>query len=91
MIRTGVNTWEMAGALPLHELAHLVQEPLQEDGITTVSGWVTHQRGGFPKAGDVLSLGEFELRVEEIDGMRVSKLKLTRLPTNTGDSKSTPR
>ncbi len=91
LIRTGVHVWEMAGALPLHELAHLVQEPLQEDGITTVSGWVTHQRGGFPKAGDVLSLGEFELRVEEIDGMRVSKLKLTRLPTNPGDSKSTPR
>ena len=90
LIRTGVHSWEMAGALPLHELAHLVQEPLQEEGITTVSGWVTHRQGGFPKAGDVLTLGGFELRVEEIDGMRVAKLKLTRLPTSAGDAKSTP-
>src|SRR5260221_5189980 len=77
LIRTGVNAWEMAGALPLHELAHLIQEPLQEEGITTVSGWVTHRRGGVPKTSDVLALGGFELRVEEIDGMRVAKLKLT--------------
>src|SRR5882724_3129343 len=90
LIRTGVRAWEMAGALPLHELAHLVQEPLQEEGITTVSGWVTHRQGGFPKAGDVLTLGAFELRVEEMEGMRVAKLKLTRLPMKAEDAKSTP-
>jgi len=55
-----VQSWELAGTLPLHELAELVQEPLQEEGITTVSGWVTHRLGGFPKAGDVLVLGAYE-------------------------------
>ncbi len=78
--RTGVQSWELAGTLPLHELAEVVREPLQEEGITTVSGWVTHRLGGFPKTGDVLMLGLFELRVEEMDGMRVAKLKLRRLP-----------
>ena len=62
----------------MHELAELVQEPLEEEGITTVSGWVTHRLGGFPKAGDTLALAGYELRVEEMDGMRVAKLKLTR-------------
>ncbi len=56
----------------------------QEEGITTVSGWVTHRLGGFPKEGDVLAVGAYELRVEEMDGMRVAKLKLTRLPGNDG-------
>ncbi|HWI59890.1 MAG TPA: transporter associated domain-containing protein, partial [Bacillota bacterium] len=66
------------GALPLHELAELVGEPLQEEGVTTVSGWVTHRLGGFPKTGDVVVVGAYELRVEEMEGMRVARLKLTK-------------
>ena len=76
--RTGENTWEAAGNLPLHELEELVGEPLQQEGITTVSGWVTHRLGGFPKTGDVLTAGACELRVEEMEGMRVARLKLTK-------------
>jgi CBS domain containing-hemolysin-like protein len=81
LIKTGPQTWEVAGALPLHELAELTGEALSEEGISTVSGWVTHRLGGFPKAGDVVSLaqGLYELRVEEMDSMKVAKLKLTKL------------
>jgi CBS domain containing-hemolysin-like protein len=78
LARTGENTWEAAGTLPLHELEELVGEPLREEGITTVSGWVTQRLGGFPKVGDVLTVGNCELRVEEMDGMRVARLKLTK-------------
>ena len=59
------------------ELAEVVGEPLAEEGVTTTSGWVTHRLGGFPRAGDTLALGAYELRVEQTDGMRVSRLKLT--------------
>ncbi|MEP6664618.1 MAG: hemolysin family protein, partial [Verrucomicrobiota bacterium] len=55
--KQGDDTWEIAGALPLHDLSDLVGEPLQEEGITTTSGWVTHQLGGFPKKGDRVPLG----------------------------------
>jgi CBS domain containing-hemolysin-like protein len=78
LTRTGENTWEAAGTLPLHELEELVGEPLRDEGITTVSGWVTHRLGGFPRVGDVLSIGACELRVEEMEGMRVARLKLTK-------------
>jgi CBS domain containing-hemolysin-like protein len=76
--QTGENTWEAAGTLLLHELEELVGEPLQEEGVTTVSGWLTQRLGGFPKVGDVLSFGACELRVEEMAGMRVARLKLTK-------------
>ncbi len=72
------QTWEISGALPLHELSELVGESLQENGITTTSGWVTHRLGGFPKEGDTLTIGDFDLRVEEMDGLRVARLKLVR-------------
>jgi CBS domain containing-hemolysin-like protein len=79
LVRTSDSSWELDGALPLHELAELVGEPMHLEGITTVSGWVTQRLGGFPKAGDVLKLGAFELRVESMGGMRVAHLKLHRL------------
>ncbi|MDB6057176.1 MAG: hypothetical protein JWO95_1020, partial [Verrucomicrobiales bacterium] len=34
--------------------------------------------GGFPKRGDVIPIGDFDIRIEETDGLRVSRLKLTR-------------
>lgn len=76
IVKTAGDTWELAGTLPLHELSELVRESLQEEGITTVSGLVTHRLGGFPKPGDVLQLGDYVLTVEEMEGLRVAKLRL---------------
>jgi CBS domain containing-hemolysin-like protein len=78
LVRTSDTTWEASGALPLHELEELVGLSLLQEGITTVSGWVTHRLGGFPRRGDVVSVGSYELKVEEIDGMRVSRLRLSK-------------
>ena len=49
-----------------------------DEGVATASGWVTQKLGGFPKAGDTLTVGGFELRVEEMDGPRVARLKISR-------------
>lgn len=80
LVRKGETAWEVAGALPLHELDKIVSESLQEEGVTTVSGWVTHRLGGFPKVGDVLTVGLCDLRVEAMEGTRVAKLKITKRP-----------
>jgi len=77
--KIGDQTWSVAGNLPLHELSDLVTERLSADGITTASGWVTQRLGGFPKVGDLLAIGDFELRVEEMDGLRVARLRLARV------------
>jgi CBS domain containing-hemolysin-like protein len=74
------GSWLLDGALPLHELAELAGEPLQEEGITTTSGFVTHRLGGFPKPGDILRLSHAWLRVETMDGPRVASLKLVVVP-----------
>ena len=76
--QTSETTWTLQGELPLRELGALVGESLAEEGVVTVSGFVTQRLGGFPKPGDALVLGGFELRVETVDGLRVAELKLTR-------------
>jgi CBS domain containing-hemolysin-like protein len=80
LLRRDPSTWQIEGALPLHELGELVGQNLSSEGIATTSGWVTQRLGGFPKPGDTLPLGNYELRVEEMDSTRVARLKLTRHP-----------
>jgi CBS domain containing-hemolysin-like protein len=70
--------WTVDGALPLHELSELLGIPLHEEGITTTSGWITQRLGGFPKGGDRLTLEGYDFQVEELDGLRVARLKITR-------------
>jgi len=72
------NVWEAAGTLPLHELEKIIGEMQHEETVATASGWVTQKLGGFPKAGDALTIGACELRVEEMDGPRVARLKITK-------------
>jgi CBS domain containing-hemolysin-like protein len=78
------NVWEAAGTLPLHELEKIIGETQHEEPVSTASGWMTQKLGGFPKAGDALTMGACELRVEEMDGPRVARLKITKhtLPDN---------
>jgi CBS domain containing-hemolysin-like protein len=78
-VRIGEHGWDVAGALPVHDLEQLLGVSLAEAEATTASGWVTRRSGGFPKTGDVLTVGDFEIRVEEMDDTRVARLRLTRV------------
>ncbi|HVU08737.1 MAG TPA: hemolysin family protein [Verrucomicrobiae bacterium] len=78
LVRLNENIWEAAGTLPLHELEKITGEVPHDEAITTANGWVTQKLGGFPKTGDAFMFGNCELRVEEMDGLRVARLKITR-------------
>ena len=78
LVRLGETVWEAAGTLALHELEKIVGTVPHDDNTTTASGWVTEKLGGFPKPGDSVTIGNFELRVEAMDGPRVAKLKVTQ-------------
>ena len=82
LVEMGENAWESTGALPLSELEKIIGAVEHGDSVATASGWLTEKLGGFPKAGDVLTIGNFELRVEEMDGARVGRLKITRRREN---------
>ena len=78
LTRVNDNVWEASGTLPLHELEKLAGEIGRGEGAATASGWITQRLGGFPRVGDTLTLGACELRVEEMDGPRVARFKITR-------------
>ena len=72
------GTWEASGMLPVHELEDLVGESALEEGISTISGLLTQRLGGFPKEGDKLQVGEFEIEVTETAGPKVEKVRFSR-------------
>jgi CBS domain containing-hemolysin-like protein len=78
LARVSENVWEVAGTLPLHELEKIIGTVEHDESIATVSGWVTQRFGGFPKAGDAMMIGGHELRVEEMYGPRVARLRITK-------------
>ncbi len=75
------TTWELDGLTPLHELSEMVGRPLQEEGISTTSGWITVRLGEFPKIGDKIQLEQFEVEILELDGIQASKLRLSKRET----------
>ncbi len=77
-IRKTDNVWEVAGTLALHDLEKIIGTVAHDDNTTTASGWVTEKLGGFPRPNDVVTIGQFELRVEALEGTRVAKLKVSR-------------
>ena len=78
LTRHGDHEWDLDGALPLFELAELTGEVVEGGDVTTVSGWVTQQLGGFPRRKDRVRLGGYELVVEELDGLRISRVRVRR-------------
>jgi CBS domain containing-hemolysin-like protein len=52
---------------------------LPEEGFPTLGGRVFEQLQRRPHVGDEVRVGDFEARVTEVDGMRISRVHLTRL------------
>jgi len=73
------DEWELNGSLPTRKLGDLAGERIEETAeICTVSGLITQRLGRFPRVGDAMTFGEWDLRVEEMAGTRVLRMKLTR-------------
>lgn len=48
---------------------------------TTIGGYVAERLGRIPTKGDVVPYGAYQVIVDEMDGMRVAKVRFTHLPT----------
>ncbi|MGC8744622.1 MAG: hemolysin family protein [Verrucomicrobiia bacterium] len=78
VVRVSENCWEIIGTAPLYELSEIVNQPINAEGISTISGWVTQHLGGFPKPGDVIQLGDFKLTILSVAKGLVTRVKLQK-------------
>ncbi len=63
------------GLVSMTEAIERFGEPGGEPLSTTIGGYVAERLGRIPDVNDKVSFGDYDLRVEEMDGMRVSKVR----------------
>ena len=74
------GTWVVAPTLRLDELVEELDVHVEEDlDVDTVGGLVVERLGRLAQAGDVVALDGYRIVVEEVDGVRITHLRLIPL------------
>lgn len=76
--------YEISGRLDVRYWAETFGLPRQTERVTTVGGLVTARLGRPARVGDVIRLGNVELRVIEVGRRRVTRLRLRLLTPEEG-------
>ena len=78
--------WEDDGILAVNprinieELNDLLESDLPSDGFDTLGGFIYDHLGEVPDAGQILQIPGIEMEILNIEGQRISKVKITRVP-----------
>lgn len=68
------------GVVPIHTMNKLLGTDIQETGYETVGGLVQDIAGYIPKAGEVCHRDNLTLTVEQVEGKRISKVRVVKEP-----------
>ena len=74
--KEGERQFNVRGATPIEEFNEYFGVALSDEEFDTVAGLVMKQLGRLPRRGDVLQIGDIELRVTRADRRRVDSLKV---------------
>jgi len=74
------GVYRVEGSLPLDELKELIGIAVQEGEHNTVGGFLMEQTDKVPSLGDRISHSGMTWTVEEVDGKRVSKVRIEIAP-----------
>ncbi len=69
------------------ELSGVDLDEYEHEGVETVGGLVVHELGRMAEVGDVVRIGGRSLRVEELDGRRIARV---RVETQSPEDRATP-
>lgn len=83
------GTFSVDGGARIDQLEEELGLQVPEDGFPTLGGRVFEQLQRRPRVGDEVILGDFAARVLEVDGMRISRVLLSRL-ASCGQGDGTP-
>jgi putative hemolysin len=72
------RTVEVSGSMTIDDFNETVGTDLPQRGPRTLAGLAFDALGRRPQPGDVVRIGDVEIRIEEVDGLRITKLRITR-------------
>lgn len=74
------ESFRVSGLFPLHELRDklsLDAEELESSDVDTIGGYIVQKLGRWPRTGDSLTLGDYQLRVLSVQQKRVGLVLIT--------------
>lgn len=74
----GTDAWSVDGEVTLAELAEDHGLRLEHEEVVTVAGLFLVQHGTLPKPGDSATCDDYILTVEEMQGLKISRLRISR-------------
>lgn len=81
MVMENDRQWVFDAMVRLEEVNEEMGLDLEaDDGIETLGGFVFERLGELPVAGDVVEVDHVTLEVVEVEGRRIKKVRITRLP-----------
>ena len=84
IIKTGENEYTANGILRIDEFANYFSREIpEEEDVETIAGVILKQLGRMAEVGDSVDFDNFILTVEELDGTRIVKIKVTEKKPET--------
>jgi len=77
---SGPDQFLVDGKVMLGDLKANYEIDLTTNGSETVGGWMMDMVGAIPQVGDVFDADGYRLEVKEMEGQRVRKVMITRIP-----------
>jgi CBS domain containing-hemolysin-like protein len=66
------------GLALLEDVADALGVPVQDAAVDTLGGYIFGRLGRKPEVGDTITLGDYVLRVEELDALRIARVRASR-------------
>lgn len=80
------GSWSVDAAVDLEELEAATGIPLlpdQKEVFQTLAGYLISRAGRIPRIGDVVTVGDYTFEIVDVDGRRIDRILVTRLPDSS--------
>lgn len=84
----GPDTFDVAGSCNIDEfldyfdLDEAILKDRPEDGIDTISGWITSLLGELPEVGKTVSIGPLAIEVSDMERHRIKRVRVSRVASS---------
>jgi CBS domain containing-hemolysin-like protein len=80
----------ISGLLSLEDVNERFALTLEDPYYNTIGGFVFGQLGRRPELGDTIQVGDIELTVTALDGLRIDRIEINRMPENETQGVESP-
>jgi len=72
------NEYEIKGRVLLDDVTEITKVAFEDEDVSTIGGYIFTRLGRKPKKGDELELGDYMLKVSEVNGPRILQVNMTK-------------